>query len=307
MKYLGVILFLLNLTCIANAQDVSIATSANKNKVLVGDYISYNIEVQYPINATYIFWPNINEATIKPFSIIEASKIDTISNNNSIILKQKYTIACYDSGVQKLPALELGFQQNNSPERKFVVSDSQIIIVDNVPVNINGDIKDIIETQNDGQAYKKYIVALIIIAALIGLFFLIKYIRKNNWLGPKPKDAFKETQLLLQKANTQIGDSKLFYSTSTDAIKYYFSKRYNMQLNEKTSIEILNTFEKNDTLKNNITVIKQILNTADMAKFALQQIDATTNKNNLSQITEIINNAETQYQKALQDKLQQKK
>jgi hypothetical protein len=307
MKYLRFLLLFLIICNIAQAQDVSIKTITDKNKVLIGDFINYQIEVQYPLNSTYVFWPNINTETIKPFTIIDASKIDTISNANTIILKQKYTLACYDSGMYNIPKLELGYQQNNSVDSKIITSDSQWIAVNNVSININGDIKDIVEAEDKESDNKKIILALLVTAILIGLFLLIKYIRKNNFLGAKPKDAFKETQLLLQKANGEIENPKQFYSISIDAVKYYFTKRYNMQLMHNTSAEIIKIFEQHSILNNETPFIKKLLALADMAKFAQQDIDTTTNKNNLQLIHTLINTAEAQYQKTLQEKGANKK
>jgi hypothetical protein len=288
------------------AQEIEFTVGVDSNEVLIGDYINVTTILKYPTEKYSLIFPNINEAYTTPFKIITQSKIDTIESSRYTTLQQTTTIASYDSGLYKLDKLHVNGFQTDADSAIDIASDSILIRVSEVAVNIDGDIKDIISAEKKSTLWRNIIITFCILLFLsIAIYFIYKY--KNHKKIPiaeKQMDAYEyaNTQLQQIKNATPLTllDSKNYYSTITDSLKYYIQHRYNITVLDKTSDETIDAFRNDKKMQQFVADTQQIFGVADMVKFAKVEATAMQNKNTWEQAYKMIQTLEQNYQIEMQ-------
>jgi hypothetical protein len=288
------------------AQDVEFIVGIDSNEVLIGDYIHLKVSLRYPTEKYSLIFPNVNETFTAPFKIIEQSKIDTTESSRYTTLQQTTTIASYDSGLYKLEKLHVNGFKTDADSAVDIASDSLLIRVSEVMINTNGDIKDIINAEKKSILLRNVMISIGIILIVGLLFYLIyKYKQRKKIPIPiKPIDAYEyaNTQLIKIKNVTPINiiESKKYYSTITDAVKYYLQHRYELAVTDKTSDETIDVLRQENKTKQIVLPVQQILQIADMVKFAKLDVSELQNKNTWQQAYDLIQSLEQNYQVAQQ-------
>jgi hypothetical protein len=293
MKQIVVIFLLLSNTIFA--QQISVASKVDKANVQIGDYVNYTLSVKYNSENNYIFWPNINENTFAPFTIIKTNNIDTFSKGNETELKQSFTVACYDSGLFVLPKLEIGIANKMTNTKTALFADSAMVMVNNVPVNINGDIKDIIEANVVTQISVRSIIIAIAILSFLIIAGIAFYLYKTKLKMPQSKNIYSDALQSLRTAEQKINNSKECNSIIAETIKVYLSKKYKVNLVEKTSVESLEIIASNINLKEFEQAFFEINKKADFVKFAKYEMTEEQNKNSIIEAKQLIDNAEAKF------------
>ena len=71
----------------ADAQKPGLATFVNKQNILIGEPLQFNVQARLPLNTYKVTWPNIPDS-IAHFEVIERHKIDSIESNGVLYLKK---------------------------------------------------------------------------------------------------------------------------------------------------------------------------------------------------------------------------
>jgi hypothetical protein len=291
--FLHITLFFIFLTHFSFAQNFDISSQLDTNHILIGEQTHFSVTVAYPSNEAVTF-PILSDTIIGEIEIVDL-KIDTLSPNNT---QQKfqfdYTITSFDSGYYVIPPQQLKMLSNgDSLETQaliFAVSTYQIdttqaqIFDIKAPIEAPWTLAEFIEENYP------YLIIGFIALTLIGLavWFLRK--RKLQVKEPAkiivPKEAahviaFRSLSELKEKKLWQNDRVKLYYVELSDIVRTYIENRYRLLALESTTQELLDSISHNKYLnEEQLLMLKQVLYTADMAKFA--KAKPLANENDLS-------------------------
>lgn len=276
LRNIALLLMLCIGTSMVHAQ-TTINTQYDAKQIMVGDQLRMFITVDKDKN-DQLQWATIPD-TFNSLEIVERGKIDTIkgTDDNIIRYKQKLLITGFDSGAFTVPSFQFAVKPANSDTR-VLSSDSLALLVQTVAVDTTQpfkEIKNIREAEYTWLDYKEYIIGggagLLVIALIIAYILLRK--KKGPIIPKKPKETpyEKALRLLSELDAQQLWQNdkvKEYYVELTDILRNYIEEQYNMAALELTSDELLASMRQERVLKVNRKLIKPVLQTADLAKFA---------------------------------------
>ncbi len=282
IKHIALLLtLLLNIKNSVWAQgDAKFSARLDPAKILAGDQARLFLEVQYGQATEKIQW-TITKDTFNTLEIVERGKIDTQKQGDKTILRQRLLITGFDSGVYKIPPFQFTVVPNGGGSPYPILSDSFMLEVQSVAVDTNQafkPIKNIILVKSSWIDYIWYYVAilLVLLAAFVGVFYWGKSKKKE---APAPKIPAKPLQDLMLDMLSQLeakqlwqkGQVKEYYIELTDIVRSYIEKRFKTPAMELTTDELLDKARQHKELITYVDLLKTILQTADLAKFAKSQ------------------------------------
>jgi len=258
------------------SQSLSIETSLDSNKLLIGDQTILIVKVTVPKSKKEVVFPKYSDTLQKGVEVVNRSKIDTIVNDaQKYVLQQKLTVTSFDSGSY---SIKLGPFVINGKDSMFANPIS--MYVNTLKVDTSKDVKDIkaplkapIEWAEIWPWLRWFIVGLLIIGILV--YFLWRYFsKKDNYESVKTMEpphtiAFRELERLKDEKLLENGLIKEYHSRVSDIIRAYVEIRFSVNAMELTSDEVLDIFRNSEIVNNELlNQLKQLLKLADLAKFA---------------------------------------
>jgi hypothetical protein len=277
------------------AQYPVIQAKVDKQKIIVGDFITYEYRLQYNTDYFAVGMELIDSSFFAPFTIIKIQTPDTQSaNNGDVTIKQKIVITHYDSGLYAVPIPKVNILYEGTAERlQPTGADSLYVAVNNVPVDLKGDIKNIKEAQFRKSADWRKVFSYFLLVALI---VFVAYILWQTKLKDKKTKALPAYDTCMQALEKIIIDpsanSKESLSTIAYSIKHYAQARFKLPVLSATSIAAVHLFKQHPLFAKHGDAITQIFNDADMAKFAQQEFSTDTYKSYAQQAMRMIDEAE---------------
>ena len=269
----------------------TISISASKSTIRTGEPDTLTLSANWP-----------GHQLQQGFSIADSfphfdvwDKGTSSKTENGII--QNIVVTSYDSGRFSLPPLAL----IESPQ---TTTDSFPISIQ--PVNIDTlqdyhDIKDIIEVPPVPQWPFIVGIALLTIAAIVGLYFLLKKIKlakpEPSVKVPKP-GAYQRAIEALQKLESQVsqpGPAKPFFTALTGIYRQYLSEAYHWRSLQQTGGELILQAKPllNET---DFYELTNAIRLSDAAKFAKYQPPQTEWQTALTAIRQTVEVLEKQLQ-----------
>lgn len=255
---------------------VSVTTSSRK--VLIGDQI--NVWLKYQQKGTEmpaLQWPVMPDS-VPGLVWVEKGKIDTLKTRDSVVLKQKLVVTGFDSGSFYIPSFLFTISdKNQSPQ--IIRTDSLLVLVQTLDVDTTKafkPIKGVKEMPVTILDYWKQILAgvLGLIAILLVLLYWLRWRKKKapESLRVPPEKAHERALRLLaelkEKHLWQSGEIKAYYDSLSFIVRGYLENRFGISAMEYTSDDLLKATHKMTELKPFRKQLRQILQTADLAKFA---------------------------------------
>lgn len=279
------------------AQEMTVSASTDTSSYMVGDYITYTIEIRHDkYFAVYV--PSIKDS-IKVLDFIRALPVEKKNVGENVVEYHKFIFSKYDSGKVTIPPLQIAYTKYQSGNKIFINTNPVSIVVHTLPVNTQEDIKDVKEPVKLPPNW--LLIAIIILLAagiLIGSYFLYKYYKKKKEgvvesipeiKIPPYEVALNQLHLLEEKKLWQQGFIKEYHSEITEIIRKYFEERFNFRALEMTSAEILAVLSYLDDGKLILETANKFFSNADLVKFAKFQPIPTVNDEMMSQAFQIVN------------------
>lgn len=248
-----------------------VTIKSDTTKIRIGEQFDYQIEVD-GINGVEFYKLKLD--SLQKIEVIKSHDIDTLKEK----LIKKYTLTSFDSGRYQLP------KQLVKIFSKPVFTDSLIIDVSTVAVDTIKQplfpIKAIQHQKLDLKDYVKnywYLLPiLIVLAFIIWYFFIRKKETEEERIAKIPpfEMAVQQLESLDKKLLWQNNKTKEYYSELTDIIRTYIEKELKVQALESTTNELVksikkfNNIQKLDISKKTILKLKDLLQEADLVKFA---------------------------------------
>ena len=313
-------LFLIGvLFCFSTTYAQTLSTEINRDSIKIGEEILYEIKVSADNQPDSLAFPK--GQSFVPVELIKDYQRDTISLKPKFELIKKYGISAYDSGRYTIP------QQLVQIDGQKLLTDSLSIYVNTVEVDTTS--KEFYPTKQSVDVPQPlelsdwiwYTIAiLLLLLLLVGVYFHFKRRRDQSKKRKPPYEQAIDSLKALD--HSQLIDERNFkeyYSKLTEISRRYLEEKVSIRAMEFTSNELVDHLKKqmnSGKLKLNDDLIQdfeKILKRADMAKFARQQPDMITAKDdrkNVEQFTNTVQNSipepteeEKKRDKAYQNKL----
>jgi len=284
------------------AQNIQIKSSLDTNLIKIGEQTKLTIDIQYPktINAV---WPLMRDTVNEKVEIVDFS-LDTILTPKGFHhFLINYTLTSFDSGYYVIPPqIIINPETKDTLESQALMLAVASFVIDSTKQNSIFDIKAPIAapwtlSEFLAEYYPYLIGGLLLIALIFAIFWCLKKQKNKEQVPVKkiiPKEAahiiaLRELNQLKEQKLWQNDRVKLYYIELSDIIRNYLENRFRIKSLEQTSQEIFDTVQNNAILdKEQLLQLKQILSTADMAKFAKAKPLANENDLALKNAFELI-------------------
>jgi hypothetical protein len=271
-----------------DSQYVEVRAKLDTDKVLIGDQFNLNLSVSQPVG-TEITFPDIRDSIAGKIEVLRQGKIDTLVVNDRLELKRKILLTCFDSGLYEIPPFPFGI--SSAGWKDSIFSNPVFLAVNTVPLDsLIRDIKQPIKVPISFAEIYPYI--LIAIGLVAVAYFTVYLLRKRKKKEPvftpaRPQEpahliALRELDKLKEEKLWQRNEFKLYYTRLTEIIRNYIERRFNIPAMEQTSYDILQSWKKagyND--RDLYEILKQLLDLADLVKFAKEKPLPSDNEINL--------------------------
>ena len=290
-KILGYIFALFS--TIGFAQSSMVNSQVETSSIRIGEQFQYKISVKGTEN---VILPKL--VLGKGLEIIDSAKVDTVNN----MLIQKYVLTGFDSGAFYIP------QQQVFVRNQAFLTDSLLINVATVEIDTTKikkyPIKSIKSEPYVFDDFKMYLYLLLAALAIIGFWIYYFVIRKRKVEEDKPtykvlppfEEAIYKLNELDGKLLWQNNQVKEYYSELTEIVRNYIERELQVPALEKTTDEIigmLRNFHDANTIqtsKETIKKLKELLQEADLVKFAKSKPIAIEIEEDRKDAQEIISN-----------------
>lgn len=262
---------LLFISSIGFAQSSMVNSQVETSSIRIGEQFQYKITVKETEN---VILPKL--VLNKGLEIIDSAKVDTINN----MLIKKYVLTGFDSGAFYIP------QQQVFVRNQAYLTDSLLINVATVAIDTTKikkyPIKSIKSEPYVFDDFKMYVFLLLAALAIIAFWIYYFVIRKGKVEEDKPtykvlppfEEAIYKLNELDSKLLWQNNQVKEYYSELTEIVRNYIERELQVPALEKTTDEIigmLRDFHDANTIqtsKETIKKLKELLQEADLVKFA---------------------------------------
>lgn len=251
-----------------------VTLSADTLEVKLAEQIHVELQVSTDSEAQIQFPPL---QAFMPFEVIDTTAVDTLIANKKVVYTKTYAVIQFDSGRFTLP-------------QQKVVVDGALFSTDSLQIRVNDVVVDTLEqplfpiktilpmAKNTTGWWKPYAFGFMLIL-LLGLLYVVfvrtrKRIRELRQKLPPFERALQALQALETKQLDKQEEYKEYYSEMTDIVRNYLEDEAHIDALESTSDELLAKLEllrdtgNLDLTGDTIDHLKEVLQTADLVKFA---------------------------------------
>ena len=242
---------------------ISFACRVDSNKMLIGDQRSLYLELS----------PAGTSPGPVDFSAWESEGVEILDNQqwnqSSDGFEQQLTFAVFDTGYVVLPPLLLQIEGDS------IYSNDLALEVQGIMLDSTGlaPIKPILKEPVRLSDFLIYIIVFLVGLLIIGLVFLRrKYTAVPEEIVEVPLPPHQIAMISLEKLKNkklwQQGKIKEYQSELTHIIREYLENRFKIRALESTTGEIMSALRRENQVRDWLEQLSQILNMADMIKFA---------------------------------------
>ncbi len=260
-----------------SAQEIFPQAMLNQNEALIGDHVNLNISIKIPKNYIAQF-PAIPDS-IDKLLFINIEKIDTTRIKDSLYLERNITITSFDTGTFEIPPLTFLLKKPDDTSLYPLSTNRLFIKYSGIAIDTAKPIKDIkppFKVPTSFWDYFWYVFIPLLIIALA--YFGYKYYKKHK-KAPIPRRAYNpdipahiqalnDLRKLDEQKLWQKGEFKKYHSEISEILRLYIERRYSFPALEETTSDILDEIESRISTESLKKDLKQILELADLVKFA---------------------------------------
>lgn len=252
--------------------------SLEPKEILIGQQASLRIRIELPAKASLVY-PAISDTITRHIEIVSYGRPDTLLVDGvPLVLEQLHRITSWEAGFHPIPPLD--FLAISGNDTLIFKSEALLLEVKAVEVDAESDIKDIKSIFSIPLSFREllpYLLGLLLLLAIV--WMVVRYIKKPKVEKQKPDiwekpdipahmAAFSALSSLKNKKLWQKGEYKAYHSDLANILRFYIEKRYGVNAMELTTNETVIMVESyvNDPV--NLNNLSQILEVADLVKFA---------------------------------------
>jgi len=282
--FFSFLLLLLGLSSL-NAQLVQLNLKFDKDTIVIGEATSLHLDIINQKGAKLSFFP-LRDSLNKEIEVLDSLKNQT---DDSFSLELKLT--SFKPGQYSISGIPLVFEYDNNTDT--IYSPELLLTVLSPKIDTQAEIRDIKPILSlpfrlgEIASELGIIIAIFIILVIIGVF-IFRRVRKRNKIEeiekllPPHVIAIRDLNKLKAEKLSQNGKIKEYYSRLSDIMRNYLEKRFEIPAMGFVSSETLNSFNKLMPQSEMLSeLLRNILQTADMVKFAKADPIQVENQSNI--------------------------
>ena len=250
-----------------------------KDTLLIGDQASFSFKTKVPPGSKF-YLQNLQRDVGNGVELAGSPLVDTLkSDSGGTELQTTFTFTSFDSGSHVIPIIN-GYLENPDGSIDTVTFDAGKLEVTTIQIDTTSykpfDVKDQMVypyTVKEFLPWGGMLIAFVAIVLLV-LRWWKRWRKKRSLFGKvvEPDSpyiaALKELEKIRNQKLWQNNQMKLFYTRITDVLREYIEARFGLQAMEKTSAEIIKELQPEGIEKSEYDSLKELLEVADLVKFA---------------------------------------
>ncbi|PKQ64445.1 hypothetical protein BZG02_06450 [Labilibaculum filiforme] len=258
-------------------KDLNYSAQLDTNVIVIGDQINLKLSIEQP-KGLFVEFPVFMDSISSGVEIINQSPQDTTTlENGNIKVNKNFLITSFNDGVHKMNPFEFKIHAENL--MNIIRTDTMLLGVKTFEIDTSKANFDIIMPIHTPIAFAEIAPwafgGLLLVALIILLLLYLRKRKKNQPLFVKVKPSEPAHVIALRKLDEikkqklwETGKVKQFHSDLTDTIRFYLDERFQLSTQESTTDEILKAVNKVEVNSDWHTKLKEVLERADLAKFA---------------------------------------
>lgn len=300
-KIIFLISLLVTMFCGGAAAQNSVSVNAEIDSCqrLIGEQARIKLKVGVDANKRTLL-PTFNKEIIEGVEIVEKLPNDTqlLNDGKRLLITEEYVVTSFDSALYVIPAFEVLVDGEPFYSEELALA-VYMMPVDTTNLDLFFPPKDIWAVELTWDDYKEpvvYSILFILLAAILA-WVTIRYINNKpiiRIVKLKPKlpahiVALNEIERIKSDESWRAsGSSKDYYTALTDTLREYMNERFAFNATEMTTAEIVEQMLKIKD-KESLNELREILETADLVKFAKFNPPMNENDRNLLNAMDFVN------------------
>lgn len=287
-------------TGVAVAQNsVSVNAEIDSCQRLIGEQARIKLKVGVDAKKR-ILLPHFDKEIVEGVEIVEKIPNDTqlLNDGKRLLITEEYVVTSFDSALYVIPAFEVLVDGEPFYSEELALA-VYMMPVDTTNLDQFFPPKDILAVELTWDDYKSsvvYFILFILLAAVLA-WVTVRYINNKpiiRIVKLKPKlpahvVALNEMERIKDDDSWRTASSsKGYYTALTNALREYMNERFAFNATEMTTAEIVDELLKIKD-KESLQELKEILETADLVKFAKFNPPMNENDRNLLNAIEFVN------------------
>ena len=274
-----------------------VTASIDRDSLLIGEQIELQLSASADPEALILFPEG---QTFYPLEVVNESAIDTLSKRPQLSLRKTYKITQFDAGDYLIAPQQITINRNPYTTEAIPVRINDVV-VDTTAQGLY-DIKPLGQKVPESKSYWPYVLIAALVA--IGLFVYFKRSReKKRVISP-----FEEAILSIERLKQiEVVEAASIYYSATSIFKTYLHRRLSLSTEQRTSKELiglLDSLGQNEPYyqqtKEQQTGLKELLNRAELYKFAKQSVTDEQRSADLLLVSQTIEAYEEGYLRKLE-------
>ncbi len=293
-----IVLFIALFVGSATSQNVVLNAEIDTFQMMIGEQTRIKLELS--VDAGHkVAMPELGKEIMSGIEILEKkSDVRSLNDNRRDLYVDEYLITSFDSTLYNIPPFKVMVDSNE------YLSNSLALAVYTMPIdtanlqNICGP-KEVWDVDLTWEEYRDsvHLGVIMFFLALALAWVVVRFVKNKpiiRIVKIKPKEPSHIVALNkideIKNDETWRDDEnvKEYYTRLTDALREYMFARFGFNATEMTTSEILDYLRGIDN-KENIVELKEILETADLVKFAKLHPTANENNRNMMNAIEYVN------------------
>ncbi len=259
-----------------SAQDVVVDNSLDSTAILIGEQVKMSTRVACKKGSKVIFPEFKNGYVTNGVEMLQAGSIDTTVTNdgNHWELTRTYLLTAFDSAVYVIPKIEVEVNGH-----KYLSKNEIGLKVNTVNVDLQhpDDFRPLKAPVETIFVWKPWLMLQSLAVWLLLIVFVYCYIqsliskpvvRRVKITPPTPPQTSALTAINELKEQKREGDwQKQYFMALTDVLRTYLHERFHFNSKEMTSNEIIQHLNATGDAEA-LEELREILETADLVKFA---------------------------------------
>ncbi len=275
------------------AQTPTVEARVEQDSVGIGDRFTYSITVERDM-VQVVEFPEFTPSDDNPIELIESLPVDTLSQDGRRLkLRKRYNLTTFEEGEHNLGIAKVLYLDKNIADTLYSTDSIRLMVHTFQIDSTSQSIYDLKAQRalpfkfDEIKGYTTWALAIVALLALI-IFFVARALAAR---GKKITDLFKPTPPLPPhieaiKALEDLHNQKLwqnekykeYYSSLSDILRLYISRRYSVAAMEMTSEEIIVAMRGVELPSKSSIDLTTLLRDADLVKFAKATPDGEENE-----------------------------
>lgn len=264
---------------------VNVNAKLNTQEILIGDQVRLTVQISLPTDLKFkaVKIKEVLQAVPK-IELVEKGTLLTVAQSPQQILEQQYLLSSYEAGTYQIPAITVDYEEEGFIKSASAIAGLQLK-VNSIPVNPERDTLRAIKNINREEVrFSDFLMPILIVLILLGLvIFTILYLSRRRrkqqsetYTPPPPPPPAHETALaklaeLEQSDLLEKSEVNEFQTQLTYILREYLEGQYGINALESTTDDILESLRKIQIPEEWRMPLRQMLQTADLVKFAKAQ------------------------------------